>query len=387
MRIFFLSYAYEEGLLADAGGFRKLWELARALTKQGSECRVFYPKLPGHLPLTRVSCRAYPVLNVPVLRPLTAYPSMVGQALVIGRREQPAIIYFRSCFSVLPLLLKRALRARVVLEVNADTLGFLQGEGKGPIARLLFRLVEGLNTRRSDLIVALTPGIKRMLVARYGVAEAKVCVVPSATDPDHFVPEEPAKARQRIGLDPDRPLIGFVGLFYRHQGVATLLEALACLRATYPKLGCLIVGDGVMRPAWEALAYRLGVANAVHFPGQVPYREVPTYLNVLDVVVAPFTADRGETSPFKVLDALACERPVVASDLPSVRLLAEESQALTLVPPEAPRILAEAIDDLLADPERRRRLGKRGREFVVAHHAWDRVAGQVLAALAGPREG
>ncbi len=383
MRALFLSYAYERGLVADAGGFRKLWEIAAALKRLGHEVLVLYPKLPGHGPLTPVPCRAYPVLDLPLLRPLTAYVSMVGGALAVGRRLRPDIVYFRSDLNVLPLLLKPGLGTRVVLEVNADALEFLGREGAHPLRREMFRFAEALNARRSDVIVVLTPGLKEMLVARYGIAPEKVQVVPSGTDPTHFAPEEPARARQRIGLDPDRPVVGFVGLFYRHQGVPTLLEALARLRATVPKLGCLIVGDGLMRPAWEALAHRLGIADAVRFPGQVPYRNVPTYLNALDVVVAPFTADRGETSPFKILDALACGRPVIASDLPSVRSLAEGTRAVTLVPPEDPEALAGAIETLLADPDRRRTMGAEGRQFVVARHGWDRIAERLLAALEG----
>jgi glycosyltransferase involved in cell wall biosynthesis len=60
-------------------------------------------------------------------------------------------------------------------------------------------------------------------------------------------------------------------------------------------------------------------------------------------VAAPFTAGRGETSPFKILDAMAAERAVVASALPSVRALAEASGALTLVPPDDPAALASTF--------------------------------------------
>lgn len=381
MRIFFLSYSHERGLMADAGGFRKLWELASALKRLGSDVLVLYPSLPGHRPLTAVPCRAYPVLDLPLLRPLTAYVSVVGRAVALGRRERTDVVYFRSGFNILPLFLKRTLGARVVLEVNADGLEFLRQEGAHPLARWLHRLAEGVNVRGSDRIVAITPGLKQMLVTRYGIPPAKVSVIPSGTDPDHFAPQEAARARQRIGLDPDRPVIGFVGLFYRHQGVATLLEALARLRPGFPKLAGLIVGDGVMRQAWEAQAHRLGIADAARFPGQVPYSEVPTYLNAMDVVVAPFTADRGETSPFKVLDAMACGRPVVASAIPSLRPLAEASGALTLVAPDDPDGLAAALESLLADPARRQAIGSRARAFVVAHHAWGRIAEGLLAIL------
>src|SRR5207302_1140948 len=82
----------------------------------------------------------------------------------------------------------------------------------------------------------------------------------------------------------------------------------------YPGVTGLIVGDGLMREGWQRYARERGVADVVRFAGQVPYAEVPAWLSAMDVVAAPFTADRGETSPFKVLDAMACARPVVASD-------------------------------------------------------------------------
>lgn len=384
MRIFFLSYAYEKGLLADAGGFRKLWELAWAMRKLGHEVLVFYPDLPGFSPLRDVPSRSYTVFDLPIARPLTAYLAQVSCAAAIGLRKRPDVLYVRSGVNTLPLLLKRLLGARLVLEVNADALEFLKAEGAGTVSQWLFRTAERMNVWRSDQIITLTGGLKRMLVGRYGIPEEKVQVIPSGTDSEHFRPEETAVARRRIGLDPERPVVGFVGIFYRHQGVHTLLNAIAQLRLTVPKLTGLIVGDGAMRPAWEAEARCLGIEDTVRFSGQVPYDQVPTYLNAMDIVVAPFTADRGETSPFKVLDAMACQRPVVSSDLPSVRLLAEESGAIALVPPDDPVSLADEVRRLLADSERRANMGRRGRAFAIAQHDWDRIGERVVAVLGQP---
>ncbi|OGK97018.1 MAG: hypothetical protein A3I14_01855 [Candidatus Rokubacteria bacterium RIFCSPLOWO2_02_FULL_73_56] len=389
MRLFFLGYAYEPGLTADAGGFRKLWELAWALRARGHDVLVFFPRLPGRRPLRAVPARAYPSLDLPLLRPLTAHASLLAAAWAAGRRARPDVIYFRSGVNVLPLLLRRLLGARTVLEVNADVQEFLRVEGAGRLRRALARAAEALGARGSDLVVALTPGLKAMLVERHGVPAAKVRVVPSGTDPAHFAPAPAEAARRRVGLPADRRVVGFIGLFYRHQGVPTLLEALARLRASVPDLAGLVVGDGAMRAAWEALARRLDVADLARFTGQVPYAEAPAYLCAMDVAVAPFTAGRGETSPFKVLDALACGRPVVASDLPSVRALADASGgAVVLVPPDDPAALADALGALLADPARRAALGRRGREFVLAHHTWDRIAERLLRELgAGPGQG
>jgi glycosyltransferase involved in cell wall biosynthesis len=383
MRIFFLDYSYEPGLRADAGGFRKLWEVAAALARSGHEPTVLYPALPGRRPLRPVASVAYRVLDARGLRPLSAYPSMLARAWRLARERRPDVVYFRSGLNVLPLALRRLTGARIVLEVNADTQEFLRAEGRPRWEQRLFAAMEGHAARGSDAVVTLTPGLERMLVERHGVPCGRVHVVPSGTDADHFVPADAAGCRRRIGLTEGGFVAGFVGLCYRHQGVPTLVDAIVRLRARERDVRALIVGDGAMRRTWQAYARERGVAGAVHFAGQVPYADVPAWIGAMDVMVAPFTAGRGETSPFKVLDAMACARPVVASDLASVRWLAGPADALTLVPPDDPAALADALDALAGDPARRADLGARGRRFVCAHHSWDRLAAALAPALEG----
>ena len=383
MRIFFLDYSYEPGLRADAGGFRKLWEVAAALGRAGHDATVLYPALPGRVPLRPVASATYPVLDARGLRPLTAYLSMIARAWRLAREQRPDVVYFRSGLNVLPLALRRLAGARIVLEVNADTLEFLRGEGRPRWEQRLFTRMERRAARGSDAVVTLTPGLERMLAERYDVPRGRIHVVPSGTDVDHFVPADPAECRRRLGLPPAAFVVGFVGLCYRHQGVPTLIDAIARLRHRERGVMGLIVGDGVMRRAWETHAREGGAAEVVRFAGQIPYAEVPTWLGAMDVVAAPFTADRGETSPFKVLDAMACARPVIASDLDSVRWLAKGADALTLVPPDDAGALADALDALAADPARRADLGERGRRFACAHHSWDRIAAALAPVLEG----
>ena len=383
MRIFFLDYAYEPGLAADAGGFRKLWELAAALDRAGHDATVLYPALPGRTPLRKVASVAYPVLDARGLRPLTAYLSMIGRAWRLSREARPDVVYFRHGLNVLPLALRRLAGARVVLEVNADTLEFMRGERTPRWKQRLRSAMERRSARGSDAVVTLTPGLERMLAERHGVPRHRIHLVPSGTDVDHFVPADAAECRRRLGLPPAAFVVGFVGLCYRHQGVPTLIDAIARLRSHGNAPMALIVGDGVRRRAWEGYARERGLGDVVSFAGQVPYAEVPRWLGAMDVVAAPFTADRGETSPFKVLDAMACARPVVASDLDSVRWLAKQADALTLVPPDDSAALADALSTLAADPARRADLGARGRQFVCAHHSWDTIAGALAPVLEG----
>jgi len=384
MRIFFLSYSYEPGLKADAGGFRKLWELAQAVKNLGHDSHVFYPALHGFSALKDVPSRTYPVLDWPFFRPLTAYVSMLCTAFASARRERPDMIYFRSGLNVLPPWLGKALNAYVVLEVNGDAAEFHGNEGAPRWRSRLIMATERLNVRKSDLVIALTPGLKRMLIDRYNVSEEKITVIPSGTDPSHFTPAAPQAAKTRLGLKPGEPVVGFVGLFYRHQGVHTLIEAASRILEEAPTTRFLLVGDGVMRDQWEKLATQCGVASSMWFTGQIPYQQVPLYLQAMDVIVAPFTADRGETSPFKILDALASGRPIITSDLTSVRLMGEESGAISLVPPETHEALADAVLALVRHPERRQAMGLAGRAFVCQRYSWEQVAKQLMTALPQP---
>ncbi len=378
MRIFFLTYSYERGINPDLGGFRKLWELARALNECGHQTHVFYPSLPGFSALRDVPSHAYPVLDISLLRPVTAYISMLWAALVLARQARPDLIYFRSGLNVLPRWLGWLLKARVVLEVNADAAEFHANQGGGWWRGCLIRLIEGQNVRKSDLVIALTTGLKRMLVELYDVSERRITVIPSGTDPGHFAPADRRGAKSKLGLNPEEPVVGFIGIFYRHQGVHTLIQAASSILEEYPMTRFLLVGDGEMRMQWETLAKQNGVDTSIWFTGQIPYEQVPSYLQAMDILVAPFTVDRGETSPFKILDAWASGCPVVASDLPSVRVLEQESDAIALVPPDQNEALSRAVLALLRDPKRREIMGRAGRAHVCEHYSWERIAQQLL---------
>jgi glycosyltransferase involved in cell wall biosynthesis len=90
----------------------------------------------------------------------------------------------------------------------------------------------------------------------------------------------------------------------------------------------------------------------------------------MSVCVAPFRGDRGETSPVKLFDYLACHRPVVASAIPSVTSIFTSDSGVQLVPPDDPRTLADSLVALLNDPVRCHVLGEQGRRFVEREFSW-----------------
>src|SRR5205823_10421930 len=113
-----------------------------------------------------------------------------------------------------------------------------------------------------------------------------------------------------------------------------------------------------------------GVGAACVFPGQVAHGELARWIGAMDVCVAPFAATRGETSPLKLYDYLACARPVVVSAIDAVVAPARASGGCVLVPPDDAVALATAVVGLLDDSARRRALGDAGRAWVERERGW-----------------
>jgi len=149
---------------------------------------------------------------------------------------------------------------------------------------------------------------------RLGQSEAKIVWIDNAVNTGRFHPDSTGAARRALGLDGLDPLVGYVGSRPWERGGAPLLEAAARLSARWPRLGVVIVGAGEPVAALQRRAAALGIAERCRFPGYVPYRQIPTYVNSLDLGVSiSLRPERQVNSELKVRQYLACGKPIVVS--------------------------------------------------------------------------
>jgi len=380
-----LLYEYDPRVQGGMGGYRHAVELGEQWTRLGHDVTIVRPRLRTPAEPTAVRVVESPFTAAAPLRAASAYAGLLTTALAEGRRARPDVVYAREMAGPVPLLVARALGAALVLEVNGDSYQHRRERLResGWRMALLDRL-QRLSFTRADRIVAVTSGLRAMLLERFGLAGDRVVVVENGANLDRLAPGDAVAARRELGLT-EAPTVGFVGTFFPYQGVSTLIDAAPAIRAACPAARFLVVGDGPARGEWEARARTAGLAGAFHFPGQVPHAEVGTWINAMDVCVAPFVADRGEGSPLKLFDYFACARPVVASDIPAVRHIVDATGACVPVPPEDAGALTGAVLGLLGDTGARTRLGAAGRAWVVRDHGWDTVAARVLDVCASAR--
>ena len=378
MRILLVLYEHDRDVRGGMGGFRHAVELAEAWRRAGHPTTILRPRRGGTEEPTPVPVVETPMVEGAIVRPMSAYGGLLLGGLRAARRSRPEVIYAREMLGPVPLVLARLLGIPLVLEVNADSYTHRRRVLRQSSLQLaVVRGLQRFNFRRADRIVTVTPGLRTALIDRFALDPARLAVVGNGANLARLAPMDAAQARRALGL-PDGAYVGFVGTFFHHQGVATLIAAASRMLAARPATRFLVVGAGPAREAWEAAVRAAGLAAAFSFPGQVPHAVVGTWINAMDVCTAPFTADRGEASPLKLFDYLACARPVVVSDIPAVRDFIAASGGCVPVPPDDPDALATAIIALLDDDARRRRLGDTGRAWVAAEHGWDMVARRVL---------
>jgi glycosyltransferase involved in cell wall biosynthesis len=261
---------------------------------------------------------------------------------------------------------------------SADAAGLAEGTPETVDRYRLARIAETEAMRRADAVVTLSATMRDEIVSR-GIAAQRVTIVPNGVDVERFAPRSRDEAlAERLGLGSGEPVVGYVSTFNRYEGIATLIDAVARLRAGGRRVRLLLVGEGREGAALRAQARRLGLVDdgTAIFTGRVPPDAVAAHLSLLDVFVVPRTADRVSqlVTPLKPLEAMAMGIPLLVSATDAlVETVGGADRGETFRPEDATD-LAHGLERLLDDPQRRRALGGAGRRWVAAERTWRRNA-------------
>ncbi len=222
--------------------------------------------------------------------------------------------------------------------------------------RWAFRVGAMLACRHADSIRCVTEDIKKQAL-RAGVEPGKLVVIPTRCDPMLFDPSRVPSRQAGSG----RQLV-YVGSLTRLKGLDVLLGAMPHILRQFPDAKLRLVGDGPQRKALEQQAVGAGLSGAVDLTGAMPYSAIPGVLGSADVFVFP---SRSEAMPRAVLEAMAMERPVVASRVGGIPEAVRDGVEGILVSPGDSHALARAVCRILADTALAQTLGNHGRQRVL----------------------
>jgi glycosyltransferase involved in cell wall biosynthesis len=215
-----------------------------------------------------------------------------------------------------------------------------------------------------------------------GVPEERVVLVGNTpANPDELSSEwaPPQDIADVVG----RPIALFVGNLFADRGLRYAIDAMAIVARELPAAMLVIIGDGRERARLEEQVDALGLRKNVRLLGWKHHREHPAYLRHAQVGILPFLATEHIciTLANKLFDYMGAGLPVVASDVPPMRRILEESNAGLLVPAADAKSLAGALTRLFNDRALREEMGSNGMRAVAGPYAWRNDAQRFVAAI------
>jgi starch synthase len=253
--------------------------------------------------------------------------------------------------------------------------------------------VERTALESADAVIAVSNGTRDDVLSHFAVKPERVHVIHNGIDAEFFAPEPATDALERHGIDPGRRYVLFVGRITRQKGIVHLVRAIGRLD---PEIGVVLAAGQPDTPELAA-EVEAGVTaaqrerqNVVWIPEMLGREEIRQLYSHAAIFVCPSVYE-----PFGItnLEAMACERPVVATAVGGIPEVVVDGETGVLVPvkfsPDEPMTpadpdqlasdLADAINALMADPERRNRMGAAGRRRAVEEFSWSSIAAQTVA--------
>ena len=358
---------------------RYIHETARSLAKV-ADVRVFfqqlrYPDLPGMKPRSYlhggvgadysapgIDVEAFEYPGIPVL-------SRVLNGYVCSRALAPRVRAFNPdvvlAYWVYPdgyaaLRVARALGVPCVVGALGSDIHVRSGMNQ-------------LMTRRTiagaDALLTVSEAMRRTAIDTFGAAPDRVHTVVNGFNTTVFGPADQTDARQSLGLGADDRIVVYVGRIVEAKGMRELVGAAQQLCRDDPRLRVVVIGDGVMKAELEALIQSSGMAGCIRLTGGLEPHQVAQWICAADLLTLPSWS---EGYPNVVVEALACGRPVVATDVGGTREIVNPENGLLI-----PRKDVVALQAAL-----RQALDRRWDHAAIAaamQRSWDDVAKETLA--------
>jgi len=258
-----------------------------------------------------------------------------------------------------------AKRVKTVYDI-ADDLGAMIKESPQiprlmrPFGGILGDLMVRRNIEKAEKVTVTTD----MLKIAYSIPDGKCEVISNGVDTNLF--RNYGDTKEELGLDGF--IIGYVGVLREWVDLEPVFLALKDLDA---EIKMVVVGKEGGFNENVRLAKKCGVSDRVTFTGMVPYSQVPKYISAMDVCLIPFKKSQISENalPLKLFEYMACEKPVISTDLPGIKNVAGDKVMYASDKDK----YKEKIEELYKNEELRYEMGKSGREFVEENYDWEKI--------------
>lgn len=234
--------------------------------------------------------------------------------------------------------------------------------------------------KKVDTYIAVSGKVKRYV--KYALPHRDIYVIHNGVDIDKFNKlniNESKQVRRKFGLTENDKIVLFVGRHIFEKGIEYLIRALPKVRELVPDLKAIVVGDGPDRQNLEKLSRRLNLDDIVIFPGFLSEDDLILAYLISDVLVLPTLGGLVEAFGIVLIEAMAMETPVVATNVGGISEVVKNGVTGILVEPKNSDQIAEALIRLLSDVDMMLKMGSAGRQRVEENFVWKNAVSRILS--------
>ncbi len=316
-----------------------------------------------------------------------AFPINILRVANYGKRIRPDLIVSHNSIAGYSALLAKRFHPQAVTVLDLTDLLFEYLEGyRSRWLRMVSgtgRRLERRTIRDSDRIITISQTMKA-ITGQFGADAAKVDLVCDGVDTDIFRRVDGGHLREKYARGAKHVLI-FHGVIDPQDQPELLAEAAPLVVERYPETAFWMVGDGAAVPIIKERIARHQLEEKFYFSGWVAQEEVVRYISASDlglVILPDILSARGRVT-LKEFEYWACGVPVILPRLPALEEITKDGEGALFYQPGDAASLAEKICALLADEERRKRLGLAGKRMVEEGHRWPVLAGRFVELCEG----
>jgi glycosyltransferase involved in cell wall biosynthesis len=385
-----LVVIFEELVPISGGGTPRTFSIVRSLAERGHEVHVVasFGVSEEEARQEMGAARVLSLAGVSRMDPAKmrkyaiTYPVNILRVAAYAWRTAPDVILTHNTAAGFAALLGKLLHPRAVTVCDLTDLLFeYLDDYRGTWLRLAAaggRWMERTSVRRSNRLITISGAMRDILIQGYGARPDRIEIVHDGVDTRVFHRQEATDLRHLHAPDAKHILI-FHGVIDPQDGPELLIEAAPAILAQHPQTRFWMVGDGTAVPELKARAQAAGLDDRFYFSGWVRQADVARYISASDlglVILPDVLSARGRVT-LKEFEYWACGVPAVLPRLPALQeVVGDEAASLFYMPGDAADFAAK-VNELLADPQRRQKMGRTGEQRVAERFEWRALTGQI----------
>lgn len=313
-----------------------------------------------------------PVLKYPIL--MNRYRKLI--LAEITKTSPPDLVYGRfSLISVASMLLCLKLSIPYAVEINGILDEELKLSKSSRFYRFVCNKVQAYTYKNAGHIIAVTEVIKNWIVNTFGIPRKYITVIHNGVDPVRFSKKDAVQSREKFNIPAGNFVVGYLGSLMPWQEFDVLIKAAPAIIDKIPE-SIFMIGGGQepIKTDLIKMVEAAGLKKYFIFAGQIPWDEASGFISCFDVAVnlIRFTDSNYEVSSLKQFSYMACERPVIGSNIPGLGdFISDSGSGISYKPGDVESFTEAVIRIHDMSDEERMKLGKAGREFVLKNYTWE----------------